>query len=218
MKNRDLNALDLEWSMLNLGEAFNYAYEVYNLDLDTFLNYFIESKNAYMFETGNPKYIFGMSGCELVLNTFKKLNINYEFKEPLCKEGYSKEYWCGYILGYIQFKTGFSFKYIHYEITMKEILRLYNPLHEASEDKFLEIFLNKIKANNKTRLQVLRKKLGLTQKELSIKSGVNLRILQEYEVGRKNINKASASTLFALSKSLNCKMEDLYEEKYNYIS
>lgn len=51
----------------------------------------------------------------------------------------------------------------------------------------------------------------MTQKRLSEESGVNLRTLQQYETGAKDINKASANTLGALSKVLWCRMEDLME-------
>ena len=205
---------DLEESMFNLGEAFNYAINVYKLDPDEFMNYFINSGIDEMFEIGNPKFIFGMSGCELVLYIFDKIGYKYEFKEPQNSYLYSPEYWCGYILAYYQYKTGLSFKYIHNEISMKEILNMYYPLHEASEEKFVQVLNKRFKENKATRLQVLRKKLGLTQKELADRSGINLRILQEYEIGRKSINKASASTLYALSRVLNCKMEDLLDQKY----
>ena len=39
-----------------------------------------------------------------------------------------------------------------------------------------------------TNLQHLRKLAGLTQKQLSELSGVNLRTLQQYETGAKDIN------------------------------
>lgn len=58
-------------------------------------------------------------------------------------------------------------------------------------------------------LKEIRIKEGLSQSELAERSGVNLRVLQEYEQGRRNVNKASGETLYKLSKTLNCTMEDL---------
>ena len=95
---------------------------------------------------------------------------------------------------------------------MQDILNLYATLHEASEDKFVDVINARIKSKTKTtRLQQMRKNCGLTQKELATKAGVNLRTLQQYELGAKDINKASASAVYALAKALNCEVEDLLE-------
>ena len=40
-----------------------------------------------------------------------------------------------------------------------------------------------------------------------------LRTLQQYELGTKYINKASAASVYALAKTLNCNVEDLLEMK-----
>lgn len=40
---------------------------------------------------------------------------------------------------------------------------------------------------------------------------MNLRTLQQYEVGAKDINKASVTNLLALAKALSCNVEDLIE-------
>lgn len=53
---------------------------------------------------------------------------------------------------------------------------------------------------------------GFTQKELADNSGVSLRSIQMYEQRHKNINKASAETLYRLSKILGCTIEDLMEK------
>ena len=66
-----------------------------------------------------------------------------------------------------------------------------------------------------TKLQELRKNIGYSQRELAEKSGVNLRTLQQYELKAKDINKAATTTLFALSKTLGCKIEDLLEIALN---
>ena len=48
-----------------------------------------------------------------------------------------------------------------------------------------------------------------SQKMLSQRSGVSLRMIQQYEQGAKDIRKASASGLLALAGTLHCDMEDL---------
>ena len=44
------------------------------------------------------------------------------------------------------------------------------------------------------------------------RSGVSLRSIQMYEQRNKDINKASAETLYRLSKVFGCSMEDLLEK------
>lgn len=60
-------------------------------------------------------------------------------------------------------------------------------------------------------LKRIRKANCLLQADLSDKSGVNLRMIQKYENGEKDINKAQALTLYKISKVLNCNIEDLLE-------
>lgn len=58
-------------------------------------------------------------------------------------------------------------------------------------------------------LKELRNKSGLSQSQLADKSGVNLRMIQKYEIGERSITKASGETLQSLAETLGCKMEDL---------
>ena len=55
----------------------------------------------------------------------------------------------------------------------------------------------------------LRSYADLTQKMLAEKSGVSVRMIEHYEQGKKDINHASAETIYKLSKALGCKMEEL---------
>ena len=52
---------------------------------------------------------------------------------------------------------------------------------------------------------------NLTQKELSDRSGVNIRLIQDYEQGHKQINNAKAITVYKLSEVLGCNVRDLLE-------
>lgn len=58
-------------------------------------------------------------------------------------------------------------------------------------------------------LKEYRTKADLTQAQLAEISGVSVRMIQYYEQGVKDINKASGETLYMLSQALGCKMEDL---------
>lgn len=204
----------LDDAMKNLGEAFDYATNACHLTLDELMDLFITSGYAESFGNGNPKVISGLSGTELVMEVIEKSGKTMSFPDAQTAYDYSPEYWCGWILAYYQWITGRSFKDIRDNISMKEIRKLYDALHEASEDKFVDTVDAIIKRKNSpTKLQQRRKQCGYSQKELSEKSGVNLRTLQQYELGAKDINKASVSAITALAKALDCKVEDLMEHK-----
>ena len=50
----------------------------------------------------------------------------------------------------------------------------------------------------------MRKNCGMTQKELTEKSGTSLRMVQLYEQRKQDIRKAEAQTLVNLSRVLGC--------------
>lgn len=199
-------------AMTNLGEAFDYAVNACKLKPDTFMKLFIASGYADRFGKGNPKIISGLSGTELVIEVIMKSGKTMEFPDAQVAYDYSAEYWCGWILAYYQWCSARSFRDIHAGISMQEILKLYPTHHEAAEEKFADT-VNAILMRKKqsTKLQTQRKKCGYSQKELAEKSGVNLRTLQQYELGTKEISKASVQTVAALANVLGCRIEDLID-------
>ncbi|MBQ3128461.1 MAG: helix-turn-helix transcriptional regulator [Clostridia bacterium] len=199
-------------AMINLGEAFDYAATVLNIPMDDFLDMFIISGIADQFAAGVPKFVSGLSGTELVWEVLSRTGKNIDMPASQTEYDYSPEYWCGWILAFYQWNTGKSFREIRKYLPMKEIYKLYPTLHEASEKKFVDIANSILERKNlPTKLQTVRKAIGLSQKELSEKSGVTLRMIQQYEQRAKDINKATASNLFALARALGCKAEDLLE-------
>lgn len=62
-----------------------------------------------------------------------------------------------------------------------------------------------------SRLQELRKAAGMSQSALANAAKVNVQMLQHYEQGVKDINKAQALTVYKLAQALNCTMEELLE-------
>ena len=195
-----------------LGEAMDYAANSCQMNMDSFLELFIGTGYAEQFAAGVPKYVSGVSGTELVMDVLTKSGTDMDFPQAQIAYDYSPQYWCGWILAYYQWYTGRSFKNITKHITMQEIEKLYPTLHEASEEKFVDIVNRMIRRKNPpTRLQAQRKISGYSQRELAEKVGVNLRTLQQYEIRAKDINKAAGTTLLALAKVLGCRVEDLLE-------
>ena len=202
----------LDDAMRNLGEAADYAVNACKMSLQKFFDLFVATGFAAQFGNGVPKIISGLSGTELVHEIILKSGIEQELPEVQAEYSYSPEYWCGWIIAYYQWRKGRTFKDIFQNISAKEIEKLYPTLHEAAEEKFVDVVNSIIERKiTTTKLQELRKNIGYSQRELAEKSGVNLRTLQQYELKAKDINKAAATTLLALSKTLGCRIEDLLE-------
>ncbi len=200
-------------AMKNLAEATDYAVNACNIDVNKFYELFIATRYATQFSNGVPKVVSGLSGTELVCEIIAKSGIDIELPEVQTEYDYSPEYWCGWILAYYQWKTGRTFKDILGYVSARDIVAMYHPLHEASEEKFVDTVNSIIDRKQPvSRIQELRKNIGYSQRELAEKSGVNLRTLQQYELKAKDINKAASGTLLALSKVLGCNIEDLLEK------
>ena len=92
------------------------------------------------------------------------------------------------------------------ELTFEDALKIYNLVeYQFNPDYLLEI------VDNLSKLRKIRTKRNLSQAKLSDLSGVNLRAIQDYEQGHKDINKAAGITLYKLAQSLRCNIEDLLE-------
>lgn len=61
-------------------------------------------------------------------------------------------------------------------------------------------------------LKELRQKAGLTQAQLAEKSGVNIRMIQYYESGFKDLNKAAFETGIKIAEALECDPRDLIQK------
>ncbi len=124
----------------------------------------------------------------------------------------TKEYWIGWAITYYQWYTNKKFERIFESISYDELLNLYDTLHEADILKFVEVLNNIIDNKNyETNLKIIRSGYGISQNELAKRSNVSLRSIQMYEQRKKDINKASALTLYSISLVLGCSIEDLLE-------
>lgn len=207
------NEIYVDGAMEKLGEAVDYACTCCDVSLVDFMDFFVTSGVADEFGDGSPRLVAGMSGTELTREVLRKTydyEPAHEFPPAQIAYDYSEQYWVGWILAYYQWSRGYSFRTILEYIPAGDILCLYHPLHEASEERaaraFDERLFEKTRVNE---LQRRRRLLGYTQRILAERSGVNLRTLQQYEIGSKDLKKASGSTLLALSRELGCSMEEL---------
>lgn len=209
---KSYNELYLSDGMKNLGGMLDYAVNDCGFAADEILNMFIISGKADLFGTGDPALVTGMSGEELAVSLIRESGLIREIPPSSFRAERTKEYWCGWILAYLQWETAWSFRWICSSCPAEEILALYPILHEASEQKASSVLRNRIEnARKQTQLQRMRLYAGMTQAALAQKAEVSLRSIQMYEQQRKDINKAQAETLFRLAGVLGCREKDLLE-------
>jgi len=206
------NELYLEDASNNLGEFFDYMVHAAKIGIDRAFVWLANSVIGQQFERGNPTYIGGMSGIELAVQLLHEVTGRwYKMMPDSCLDR-SKEYWTGWALAHYQWKKGVTFKQmIECEVTASRICEMY-ILHEADISKFIEnvdIIINDAKAMEKSRLKRLRQYCGYTQKQLSEKSGVSLRMVQLYEQGQNDLSHAQAGVVAELARALNCTVEEL---------
>jgi DNA-binding XRE family transcriptional regulator len=195
-----------------LGDAFDYAINNCNISGRNFVKLFLASTVSRGFENGEPKYISGRSGIELVYEIVSETMGKSIDILPEDKFGRSTEYWIGWALAYYQWYSSRKFSDIFKVISYDEFERMYYTLHEADISKFVDIVNERINEHfSDTNLKRIRLAYGYTQAELSLASGVSLRSIQMYEQRNKDINKANAETVYRLAKVLGCTMEDLIE-------
>ena len=60
-------------------------------------------------------------------------------------------------------------------------------------------------------LKAARKRAGLTQEELSERSGVSLSALRAYERRGKDLSRAQAETVLRLANALKCEIPDILD-------
>ena len=88
---------------------------------------------------------------------------------------------------------------------------MYDKLHEADISKFV-MSVDSIVNDyyRQSPIARFRAYANLTQTMLAEKSGINVRIIQCYEQGMRDVRKAQFETVLKLAKALECEPEDLY--------
>ena len=195
-----------------LGDAFDYAVNTCAIPGTDFVKLFIASSVSKRMENGEPAYLAGKSGIEIVREIVAETRGQELQIEPQEHFGRSKEYWIGWAVAYYQWYSGRKYSDIFKVLSFEDLQKMYYTLHEADITKFVDIMDSKIKEYfSETNLKRIRTAYGFTQAELAERSGVSLRSIQMYEQRNKNINKASADSMYSLARALGCTMEDLIE-------
>ena len=195
-----------------LGDAFHYAVNTCNIPGKDFIKLFIASSVSKRMENGEPAYLAGKSGIEIVLEVVSETTGKEIHEEPQAEMGRSREYWIGWAIAYYQWHSARKYGDIFKAVSFEDLQDMYYTLHEADVSKFVDIMDERVREHfPETNLKRIRTAYGCTQAELAEQSGVSLRSIQMYEQRNKNINKASAESLNRIAKVLGCTIEDLME-------
>ncbi len=196
-----------------LGDAFDHAVNTCGIPGSDFVKLFLVSSVSKRMENGEPAYVTGKSGIELVLDIVAETKGQELQIEPQVRFDRSKEYWIGWAVAYYQWYSDRKYRDIFKVVSFEDLQNMYTPLHEADITKFVDIVDSRMKEYfSETNLKRIRTVYGCTQAELAERSGVSLRSIQMYEQRNRNINKASGETLYRMAKVLGCTMEDLIEK------
>ena len=218
----------------SLGRMLDYSVYSLHYDIPVMMDLFIASGVAALFERGDIRTIAGMSGVELSYEVLEKSGIVFERTQPRYTKGLSPEFWFGYTLARIQWETCLSFDQIMrsfppqsfisgytgsrfsfldslpYDISDKDrsagITAFGRQYADESVSHFIQITTSGINkgVTEETPLKKMRIKNGLSQSGLAKASGIPLRTIQQYEQRQKDLAKARAEYLIALSRALNC--------------
>jgi len=196
-----------------LGDAFDYAINACSISGDDFVKLFTASSISKRMENGEAAYLAGKSGIDIASDVMFEATGKHLDTEPQEHFGRSREYWIGWAICYYQWYSARSFSDIFEVFSFEDLQNMYYTLHEADISKFADIADERIRDHFKeTNLKRIRSSYGCTQADLAKRSGVSLRSIQMYEQRNKDINKASAESLYRISKVLGCTVEDLLEK------
>lgn len=197
------NELYLNTVKKNIAAITDIAINDECIEPDDFSNIFATSVVAEKIENAVPDMLAGKSATEMLSLILDK-KVEYEII-PMDR---TPEYWAGWILSIAQWELNVSFKEILSVIPLSEIICLYYPYHEADEQKTIDIIKDHFPKKVPS-LKTIRKKQKLTQEQLSILSGVNIRSIRSYEQGENELSNAHGETLQMLSTALDCSIEEL---------
>jgi len=180
-----------------LGDMFDFAVNTCDMDIDEYYSMFLVSDVSRQFQEGNPTYIAGKTGCEIVKEVVVSVGLPYLQQEDQMFIDKSPEYWTGWALAYYQWYTVRTFARINNVI---DIMHFVERLNELWKEYYVD-----------TNLKRLRKASGLSQSELAELSGVSIRQIQLFEQRQRDINHTKAIDVFRLARVLGCRDEALLE-------
>lgn len=199
------NEMYLSGVMKNLAALTDMAINAEGLGADEFGKLFASSGVAKKIEHAIPDMLAGKSATEMLALILNK-SVNY-VNVPMDR---TPEYWAGWIMARAQWELDKTFAEILSVMPLSSLIKLYHPYHEADDSKTIDLIRSKFPPKEST-LKQIRKSRRLTQEQLSILSGVNLRSIRAYEQGDNDLAKAQGETLQMLAHTLDCTIEEFLQ-------
>ena len=230
----------LERASGTLGRMLDFAVHSLRQDPSAMMDLFVSCGLASLFEQGDVSVIAGMSGIELAYEILGRSGLAYERAMPRHTASLSPEYWCGYALARVQWESGLPFSRVMKSFSVSGFISDYNrerfeyldslPLDIRADERTGKIrefgrnyaleavpeivsAVSSAAGSDGTALKSMRMRNGMSQSQLAKASGVPLRTIQQYEQRQKDINKARAEYIIALSGALGCDPSSLLEKK-----
>ncbi|MCQ2563406.1 MAG: helix-turn-helix domain-containing protein [Mogibacterium sp.] len=230
----------LERASGTLGRMLDFAVHSLRQDPAVMLQLFVSCGLASFFEQGDVSVTAGMSGIELAYETLDRSGLAYERAMPRHTASLSPEYWCGYALARAQWESCLPFGRIMKSFSVAGLISDYSrkrleyldslPLDIRADERTRKIRENgrnyaleavpeivsavsSAAVSSDTALKAMRMRNGLSQSQLAKASGVPLRTIQQYEQRQKDINRARAEYIIAISAALGCEPSSLLEKK-----
>lgn len=185
-----------------LAVMFELAVLKERLDVDDFANRFAMSKAAKALEKADPVYALGKSANELLALVISRDPLDVEIT---CDA--SPEYWLGWVLAYAQWYFNTSYSSIIKALPCSKLICHYFPYHEMDIMHSMDLIGSHL--DLEPALRRIRRAKGWSQADLARLSGVSLRAVKAYEQGSLDISKAQVETVYRLSDTLGCTIEEL---------
>ncbi len=193
----------LEDVLNNLGYVFDVAVNFYHYDIDEFANLFKNSAVARGIEEKFPLYLVGQSSLELLGTILKRNDIPRMFFPP----EKSREFWVGFVYAYANWYLIKPFSELIDLVPASKLREYYNPYHETSDTKIMELFLRP--SDYHSVIKTLRERIDLSQTDLAKISGISVRTIRFYEKDKASLLRANGETIYKLSDALGVSMEYL---------
>ena len=128
-----------------LGHAVDFAVLSLSIEPNIFGKALAISESARQFAHGNPRYVAGMNGPELVREILADARVSYSDVPDAMYLDKSPEYWAGWALAFYQWLENVSFMEILQTISLEQIIAMYPVYHEMDTDRFVEQMNRRLK-------------------------------------------------------------------------
>ncbi len=195
-----------------MGDMLDFAVNTCEMDVEQYFDLFLISDVSRQFQSGNPAYVAGKTGCELVKEVVAGTGLKPVHYEDEMYVDKSPEYWAGWALSYYQWETSRTFGKINKAVSISRVVAMYPVYHEMDIYHFVDT-MNELwdMYYKETNLKRIRKMVGLSQSELAELSGVSLRQIQLFEQRQRDINRTRAIDVVKLGRVLGCNAEELLQ-------